>query len=783
MNPFLHAPLAWAGLGLATIPIIIHLINRRRLRRIDWAAMEFLLVALRKNRRRLRIEHLILLATRILLMLLIAFFLARPLLSDRGFGWLANVLMSEDKVFVLDDSMSMGQRVADRSLLDRATRAVTDSLHRLAEGRSRDRVTVVRSSRPDAPVVRGSFVDRDRAAALQQTLESLSATSTRMDLARVIESVNDQATGIDEGQRPRVVSIVSDLRATDWTDGSGNANGALLAAFERLTENEDVPTRVVVLDVASRSSDNVAIVGLDVDGGRPAVGIPAQLRLSVRNFGTVAAQDLKLRVNYRPARADASSATTALASPIAFLDAGETTTVGVTCTFRTPGQYVALAELSGADDSLPEDDRFHFVLDVIEATKVLLVSGEPSAEPWEAETDFLATALTPQGNVGSGIEPVIAVEESLPRDALSEYAAVFLCNVYRLPEEFRVRLGRYVREGGNLVVFPGDQVDPVLYERDLGTSAGAADDDHPSRGLLPAALGKVIVQDDAPVGIVPALEHPYFRFAERTVVESLFEAVGFQRRFVLEPKPETRVLATFDDATRSPALVEAATGAGRVLLAASAADAEWNDWPRNPSYLMLLQRLVATFGREQSRAPEHVAGLPIEIPVDIGVYAQEARFRGPSYPESPERQLIAARPIDGDAALADFRFTIEETLRAGTCSLALDRREGGQEVRAFAIRSVAEESNLSRLSPDDVASLFPDLPIEVVQDPRSFSETGRGRFEVSDLLIALFALLLLLEGFMAWKFARHRKAGSSATAPVTDAPGRRRMTTTATRAT
>ena len=86
MSPFLNPWFAWAGLGLASIPIIIPLINRRRLRRLEWAAMEFLLLAMKKNRRRLRLEHLILLLCRIALMALIGLFLARPFLS-RARNW------------------------------------------------------------------------------------------------------------------------------------------------------------------------------------------------------------------------------------------------------------------------------------------------------------------------------------------------------------------------------------------------------------------------------------------------------------------------------------------------------------------------------------------------------------------------------------------------------------------------------------------------------------------------------------------------------------------------
>ena len=49
--PFVTPWFFAAGFALASIPIIIHILNRRRYKTVQWAAMEFLLRAMRKNRR------------------------------------------------------------------------------------------------------------------------------------------------------------------------------------------------------------------------------------------------------------------------------------------------------------------------------------------------------------------------------------------------------------------------------------------------------------------------------------------------------------------------------------------------------------------------------------------------------------------------------------------------------------------------------------------------------------------------------------------------------------
>src|ERR1700676_3948643 len=94
------------GGALISSPIIIHLINRMRFKRVRWAAMEFLLKSQKRNRRRLIIEQLILLALRILLVLLAGLLLARFL----GFAWPGFKRKNTLHVVVFDDRLSMADQ-------------------------------------------------------------------------------------------------------------------------------------------------------------------------------------------------------------------------------------------------------------------------------------------------------------------------------------------------------------------------------------------------------------------------------------------------------------------------------------------------------------------------------------------------------------------------------------------------------------------------------------------------------------------------------------------------
>src|SRR5437868_6006690 len=103
---FIHPWYMAAGGALISSPILIHLINRMRFKRLRWAAMEFLLKSQKRNRRRLIIEQLLLLMLRCLLILLAALLMSRFIGCTGALGG-----TFEQKpnlhVIILDDTLSM----------------------------------------------------------------------------------------------------------------------------------------------------------------------------------------------------------------------------------------------------------------------------------------------------------------------------------------------------------------------------------------------------------------------------------------------------------------------------------------------------------------------------------------------------------------------------------------------------------------------------------------------------------------------------------------------------
>src|SRR5438874_12134347 len=116
MEFFLNPWAMVAGGAMISAPILIHLINRMRFKRIRWAAMEFLLKSQKRNRRRLIIEQIILLMLRCLLVLLAGLLVARYVGDALGItssSGTTHVVMLDDSLSMLDKALKTQQSEPD----------------------------------------------------------------------------------------------------------------------------------------------------------------------------------------------------------------------------------------------------------------------------------------------------------------------------------------------------------------------------------------------------------------------------------------------------------------------------------------------------------------------------------------------------------------------------------------------------------------------------------------------------------------------------------------------
>lgn len=128
---FLNPLLLFGIAGIAS-PIVIHLLAKKKTKRVIWAAMRFLKVVIEKNQKRLTLEDLLLLLMRCALLILLALALARPSFKQGGFGGFGD--SNEAAIIALDNSASMSQSDGVSSKVEKAQKAAEEALDSLPAG-------------------------------------------------------------------------------------------------------------------------------------------------------------------------------------------------------------------------------------------------------------------------------------------------------------------------------------------------------------------------------------------------------------------------------------------------------------------------------------------------------------------------------------------------------------------------------------------------------------------------------------------------------------------------
>jgi hypothetical protein len=715
---FLNPALLW-GLGLAVIPLIIHLLFRRRFRRIDWAPMHYLKLSIQRNRRRIRLEQLLLLLLRTAALVLLFLLLARPILHASGLAsWLRGSSRSS-QIVLIDDSLSMGYATAGRSALDRAQQLAGSVIGNIGQ---KDHLTLVLASQMDRPLLREV-----------ELTDPTSATDLLAGLRPSDTFVNWESTftALDEllatSTYPiRDVTVITDLRRAGWQRDLADLGNRW--AGERV--------RLRFFDVGSPQTDNVAIVGLEQADPVALVGTSIRWEAIVHN-GTdhdLIEAEANFLVDGQPNLARLPA-----------IAPGETARVPLAATFLEPGLHHVALQLPA--DALHGDDQRADVVQVADTLQTVLVDGEPSAEPLGGETDFLAIALS----LGAAGADVFRVEVAGDADwdwlSTGRPNVIVLANVASLAAPQIQRLERLVEAGTGLMIFPGDGVDPDNYNQFLFKSAG---------GLLPAAFESIdeaeitglVLEDQAtsPLGALGQLN---------PAVLARVKVRKFQRLSLPAELPAgVRVLARLNDATGSPLAVEKVVGRGRVLLWTITADKSWSDWPTDPSYVLGMREAAKAIARSDSSAHALAAGEALRRPVAATHEIVKPQVESPAAdrPLPLSIEIVPAEPGPASQTLA-----CADTRLAGLYKLTWQDTQAGPGHDLFAVNPDVRESDLARIEKSELRQMWGALEPEVIdgsgQSDTAVSVAGQEIWRT--LAAGLLGLLFVETCFATWAGRQH----------------------------
>ena len=461
-----------AGAACATVPIIIHLLNRRRYRVVDWAAMDFLRQALQRNRRIMQIRDLLLLALRTLAVLLFGLALSQPLWRERSdSGSNAGDRQPVHAVMIIDNSMSMGyEPSAGDSLLSRAKARGSKFIEDLPSG---SRVSVVPLCGASNSYSLDPYRSIADAASAIERITVVDATTNIDAVARVAQD----AAALESNLAQRVV-FLSDQQRANWDK---RLNPEHLKEFPEMQ----------IVDVSGAlEPQNSWISDFRMDDDVADLDSPTNFTVHLRHNGATSRKAVQLRL-----LVDGKE----VARPMVDLEPGTGKsevsfqhTFGDSQTLNLePGElrYVPVSVSLAADDAdrLTADNERFVMAPVVAALPVVFIDEVADSdenrslnrfgETWQLRR-WLAPIVDREAESRQLVRIVHTTIDEIDQAMLAEARLVVIAGVENPAGNVEL-LREYVQQGGQMLIAAGGEFNPSAWH-DSAWQKG--------QGILPAPL-------------------------------------------------------------------------------------------------------------------------------------------------------------------------------------------------------------------------------------------------------------------------------------------------------
>ncbi|MFH1238574.1 MAG: BatA domain-containing protein [bacterium] len=716
MNFTFINPLFLWGLPLVGLPVLIHLLTKKKARRMAFSDVKFIQLASFKAVRRHKLKEFLLLLLRMLIVLLVVLFFARPVF------YALPILSSGDQtsasvVFILDNSYSMGYQTGEKSSFSLGKDILKNLVDKLDK---KDRAAFILMNTGAESPVAALIPDKK---VLSDEIDKSGLTFQATDISA---SIAKAYAILGESVSPnKQIVVLTDLAA----NGYKNINESGLS--KDIFKGFDPQVKFIFVDLGNKHHDNSAVVKVATEPG--IIDQPVKIRATVANYSAGKIQNLETSL-YLDETAHPSDRKKAGEGFISLNAAGRQDK-DFFYTFTRRGVYTGTIQIR--PDNLTADDRFYFKLPVEDKVKVLLVDGKPDISFYNSATYYLKLALNP-ATEGSPVVSFVSTVREFETKNPDDFAVIALVNVQGLKAGIKDKLYQFITRGGGLIIFVGDNVNPEEYNAELGR-------------FLPVRLVKIegvrnkndnFYRTIAPPEVNNTQKvHPILQpFSGQDAGE--LDKARFYKYFSVEPKPGSEVLLKFTNG--EPYLVEGGPG-GRVLFFASGANRDWNNLPAKPAYVALTQQAVRYLGKKEEMLRDediYVGGKiektfpPVKLPRSVQVI-------------SPEKKIFSFKPLqDKDV----YKITFDRLDTPGIYRLRYEWGDKNEtEYIAVNLDLANGESDLTKIDKGQLKKLFPESPLVIVNDLKNldaeFLRLLKGK-ELSKSLLFLLAGLVLAEGFL-----------------------------------
>lgn len=640
-------PFFFIGVAALAAPILVHLVRRTRARRVQFPALMFVRQVPQRTIRRRTLHNLLLLLLRCLAILLIVIAFTRPFFS--GGSAAKDNSAAGATVILIDNSLSMRRE----NLFAEAQRRAEAALD---EARNDEQVALV-SFDKRYTVINRFLADKNR---VRSNLTSLGAGWDRTDYEQALRGAESLLSEIETSGPKRIV-MISDFQMPGWTQTS--------ATF-KLSNN----TQITTLDVGGNNPPpNVAITNVEARGVVFGQKYLDNLVVHISNFSATPKDHVQVDFQINDQTVEKRDIS---------LNSRDSRVVEFTGFNLNEGANRCTIDIVAGD--FAADNRFYFTLRRETPAKALIVEG---ASRGRSDSLHLQSALTTNDDLPFTF--ALKIAGSVDPTSISDYALVVLNDAGPISSALADTLAKFINAGGQVIVSTGPRTQADAFNRALQQVAPAT-----LREAVQTKAGESVAITEV------KFDHPIFEVFQESGRLASANVIGYFRS---EPRANAAVLARFEDG--SPALVEARTGKGAVLLFTSSLGPSWNDLPLTPLYLPFIHQMVRyagtreenawyglgqtfTVGKRQDTAPPAIdtpGGARLSETRstpdgDLLVTAREPGFYRLRYNSQPDFAAVNVDGAEGDFTKLNFgEFMAGVTGGAGSAEGAEANRNLSQE--------------------------------------------------------------------------------------------------------